>query len=425
MGETMAETKPQARRIAVIGGGPIGLEVAIAARTLGWPVTLYERGEIAANVGEWGHARLFSPFAMNRSALGAALVAESGGALPSDTAYITGHEHREAYLAPIARHPILRDVIRTGCTVLGVARAGHIKKDISPSREAAPFRLLVCDARGVETIEEADVVVDASGTYRQPNALGAGGLPCPGETAANDRITRGLDDICGQSRARYAGKRVLLVGAGHSAASSAIALEALAKEEPETRVLWAARTTNMPPYAVDPTDQLEERRAVCEAANRIAAGGSPAIRYRGGLEVVAIAPTADGALRVRLAGPGGDIEETADVIVSNVGYGPDASLYRELQVHECYATLGPMNLSAAVQGSSSSDCLMQKSHGPETLINPEPNFFILGAKSYGRNPNFLIRVGIEQVRDLFRILTGRPDLDVTAAPRPGAARSGR
>lgn len=418
----MGDTSAPARRIAVIGGGPIGLEVAIGARALGWPVTLYERDEVGANIGQWGHVRLFSPFAMNRSAFGAALVAETGHTLPSDAAYLTGNEHREAYLAPIARHPILRDVIRTGRTVVGVARAGHIKKDLAPSRASAPFRLLVRDARGVESIVEADVVVDASGTYRQPNALGAGGLPCPGETAASERIARGLDDICGKSRARYARRRVLLVGAGHTAATSAIALGKLAADEPTTRVLWAARTTKTPPYEVDPNDALPERRAICEAANRITSGASSSIRYRGGLEVAGIAPEGE-ALRVHLCGPGGDLEETVDVIISNVGYGPDASVYRELQVHECYATLGPMKLSAAVLGSGSPDCLAQTTHGLDTLINPEPDFFILGAKSYGRNPNFLIRVGIEQVRDLFRILTGSPDLDVTAPPAEGAARS--
>ena len=44
-----------------------------------------------------------------------------------------------------------------------------------------------------------------------------------------------------------------------------------------------------------------------------------------------------------------------------------------------------MKLAAALLGARGGDCLAQTSHGAETLANPEPGFFILGAKSYGRN----------------------------------------
>jgi len=416
---------PAARRVAVIGGGPIGLEAALAARVLGWPVTLYERGEPGAHVSAWGHVRLFSPFAMNRSPLGAAMLAETGARLPHDDALITGREHRDAYLAPIAAHPILRDVVRSGCEVVAIARGGLLKKDLTPARAVRPFRILVREPRGVERVDEADVVIDATGTFGTPNALGAGGIACPGERAHEAWIARGLDDVLGRDRARYAGKRVLLVGGGHSAATSAIDLARLCAEAAGTSVLWATRSAREPLYAVDPNDPLPERRDVSIAANRIAAGESPGIRRRGGLEVVEIGDASGGRVRVRLEGPGGEVAEDFDRIVANVGYGPDDGLYRELQVHECYASRAPMKLAAALLADGSSDCLAQKSHGPESLTNPEPNFFIIGSKSYGRNSQFLIRIGIEQIRDVFRLLTGREDLDATAAlPRAGAARVG-
>lgn len=414
------------RRIAVIGGGPIGLEAALAARALGWPVTVYEKGEAGANVAAWGHVRLFSPFGMNRSGLGRSILAESGASLPSDDAYLTGAQHRESYLMPIARHPILRDVVRSRSEVVAIARAGLLKAYVGGDRGAFPFRLLIRDARGAERVEEADVVIDASGTFGMPNALGAGGIPCPGEAAHGAAISRGLDDVVGRDRARYEGKRILLVGGGHSAATSAIALARLTEEAPATEVTWVARSTRSPLFVVDPNDPLPERRAICEAANRIAAGGAPRVRHRGGLEVVELSDAGGGAVLVRFAGPGGADEIVVDRILANVGSGPDNSLYRELQVHECYASRGPMKLSAALIGSAAGaagaggDCLTQKSHGPETLKNPEPDFFIIGCKSYGRNPHFLIRVGIEQIRDVFRILSGREEFDATAAPPRGA-----
>ena len=88
------------------------------------------------------------------------------------------------------------------------------------------------------------------------------------------------------------------------------------------------------------------------------------------------------------------------MLALNGGVG-DFSIYRQLQVHECYATAAPMKLSAALLGAAGGDCLEQTGHGAETLTNPEPGFFILGAKSYGRNSQFLMRIGWEQVDDVF------------------------
>ena len=101
----------------------------------------------------------------------------------------------------------------------------------------------------------------------------------------------------------------------------------------------------------------------------------------------------------------GDAEEVVvdRVLALNGGVG-DASLYRQLQVHECYATCGPMKLAAALLADSGGDCLQQTGHGPETLANPEPGFFILGAKSYGRNSQFLLSIGWQQVDDVFESL---------------------
>ena len=64
-----------------------------------------------------------------------------------------------------------------------------------------------------------------------------------------------------------------------------------------------------------------------------------------------------------------------------------------------------MKLAAALLADgASADCLEQRSHGAETLVNPEPGFFVLGAKSYGRNASFLMRVGWEQVEEVCRLL---------------------
>ncbi|MGH9337979.1 MAG: hypothetical protein ACRD21_29855, partial [Vicinamibacteria bacterium] len=111
---------------------------------------------------------------------------------------------------------------------------------------------------------------------------------------------------------------------------------------------------------------------------------------------------------VELSQPAGRTILEVDRILAHVGYHPENRIYREPQVHECYASSAPMKLAAALLGASAKDCLAQSSMGAETLLNPEPDFFILGAKSYGKNSNFLIRVGLEQIEDLVSLVEARP-----------------
>ena len=103
-----------------------------------------------------------------------------------------------------------------------------------------------------------------------------------------------------------------------------------------------------------------------------------------------------------------------DRIIANVGYGPDNSIYRELQMHECWASRGPMKLAAALLGASSADCMDQQSMGADTLKNPEPDFYIIGNKSYGRNPTFLLRIGLEQIVEVFSLITNNSKLNLYA-----------
>ncbi len=74
-------------------------------------------------------------------------------------------------------------------------------------------------------------------------------------------------------------------------------------------------------------------------------------------------------------------------------------------MHECWATSGPVKLAAALLSSLSAGCLAQTSQGVDVLRNPEPDFVILGEKSYGRTSTFLMRVGWQQVDEVFSLLT--------------------
>ena len=51
---------------------------------------------------------------------------------------------------------------------------------------------------------------------------------------------------------------------------------------------------------------------------------------------------------------------------------------------------------------------------PETVLLREPNFYVLGAKSFGRRDNFLFADGLEQIRVLFSVIGDRAELDLYA-----------
>jgi thioredoxin reductase len=204
--------------------------------------------------------------------------------------------------------------------------------------------------------------------------------------------------------ADWAGREILLVGAGHSAQTAAVALAALAAEHPGTRVHWALRRP-APSWEVDPADPLPERAALVERSRRVAEAEGSAVEPIWGVVVEALRPAGE-RVAVTLRGLDGSTRElVVDRVLSLTGFVGDHSLYRQLQVHECYATSGPMKLSAALLAAGGGgDCLDQQSHGAETLLNPEPGFFLLGSKSYGRNNTFLMRVGWQQVDEVLSLL---------------------
>lgn len=400
----------QPATIAILGAGPIGLETAIYARHLGHDVRVFERARVGEHVRRWGQVRMFSPFSMNASPLGLAAVAAGKTAwrAPQPDDLLTGFEFVERYLEPLARCDLLADRVFTNTEVVAIGRVGFLKGEAigGGDRASAPFELHI-DRGGCEEVVRAGVVMDTTGTFGNPNWLGGGGIAAIGERVARGAMEYGLPDVLGTQREIYAGRSVLVVGCGYSAATTVVALAELAREAPETRVTWVtsrrADAGNGPIRRIA-GDRLPPRDALAVAANKLAAGALPAVTHWDGTSVESV--TLDPATQRFTVGLVGRHAKTLqfDRIVANVGYRPDRELYRELQIHECYATEGPMKLAQSLVGASQ-DCLDQRSCGPASLVSPEPNFYILGAKSYGRNSHFLITVGLEQIRDVFAALS--------------------
>jgi thioredoxin reductase len=374
-------------RIAILGAGPVGLEAALYAATLKLPVTLYERGRIGEHLHHWGHVRLFSPFGMNSTPLGRARIREDnpGDELPGDGALLTGREHVSAYLQPLAASPLLRDSLRTETTVLYVGRKGMLKDDSpgDPRRAQQPFRLLLRTGKG-ERFDEADVVLDCTGTYSRPRFLGEGGIPAVGELAARPHMASGLEDILGERAGHYADRTTLVVGAGYSAATTVCNLAALAEKHPGTWVIWLARGSGSLPIRRAVNDPLRERDLLAVRANNLATRCDGNVEFHPGSAVQSVESAGpDKGFKVSARCGGKVLAWDVDRVIANVGYSPNTELYRELQVQEV-----------------------------ASVRHPEPNFFVLGAKSYGRNSQFLVRTGFDQVREVFALITGKSVLDL-------------
>lgn len=387
--------------LAILGSGPTGLEAALAAAEKGYPFTLFEQApSVAGHVTSWCHVQLFTPWAMNVSPRMLRALEGSGQVVPDTPECPSGGELRERVFRPLAELPGLRERILYGAAVRQVGRKGLLKHEEigSPERAERPFRLLV-EQGGEESVFEADVVLDCTGNS-VPNTVGDGGIAAPGESTLGDAICHQIPDF-GADSEEWAGKTILLVGAGHSAQTALRDLLGLEG----TRVVWALRGDGGT-FGLEEDDPLPQRKELARTAAEVAGNPPRNLTLHRGAVVDSFLRLGS-EIEVSLRRQDGSTEEVrVDRILALTGQVGDHTIYRQLQVHECYATAGPMKLAAALMASSGSggDCLQQTSLGPEALKNPEPGFFILGSKSYGRRNDFLMRVGWEQVDEVFQLL---------------------
>lgn len=398
---------PTPRKIAILGAGPTGLEAALAAAEAGLPFTLYEAGPTAAAfMRMWGHVRLFSPWDLDVSPRARRALEAAGHEVPSGDECPTGEELADKIFEPLTLLPALDEHIRFRTPVVAVGREGLLKSEEigTDVRSQHPFRLLLTDSQGREWVERAEIVLDCTGNYGTPNALGDGGIPAPGEEDLEDIIVRWVPNFRLQEKA-WAGREILLVGAGHSAQTAAVELADLAERHRDTRIWWAVRRAE-PSFEVQEDDPLPARAQLIRQAGAIAGGASDALEMITSVVVDSLERRGE-RVGVTFRNRGGERSTLeVDRVLSLTGFVGDHQLYRQLQVHECYATCGPMKLAASLLAAGSdADCMTQTVQGLETLTNPEPDFYILGAKSYGRNSSFLMRVGWQQVDEIFDQLT--------------------
>lgn len=389
--------------VAVIGAGPTGL--AAAAHLIGRGITpaIFERGErVGSAVAAWGHVRVFTPWRYIVDAAAQELLDAVGWTAPDPEDLPLGREIVARYLAPLAAQPSIANALQTGATVTSVTRAGLSKIDTG-GRESAPFAVNWRDTAGAPHRILARAVIDASGTWHQPNPIGVDGRPVPGEVNASERIAYGVPDVLGADRPSYAGARVLVVGGGHSAANVLLDLAQLAREAPGTRIFWARRRASLARLVGGGAgDELAARGQLGLAAERLIGNGQ--VETLAPFAVERIERVGD-VLVVSAIEDGRRVSFEVDRIVAATGFRPDLDLLRELRIESDPVMEAPPRLAPLIDPNLHS-CGTVPPHGVGELAQPEDGAFVVGMKSYGRAPTFLMLTGYEQVRSIAAHLAG-------------------
>ena len=385
--------------VVIIGAGPVGL--AAAAHTVArglTPVVLEAGSRVGDGVRRWGHVRLFSPWKFAVDSAAAAILTRHGWTMPEADGYPTGDDLAVRYLEPLAASNELAPHIHLNARVTAVARQ-NLDRMKDGGRQDAPFVVRVTREDG-ERDMLARAVIDASGTIDQPGVLGASGLAAIGEQSASRFIRYGIPDVLGAERRRYAGRRVLVAGSGHSALNALLDLATLAEQSPGTHVIWVMRRPAVGQLLGGTRqDQLEERGKLGARVRTLLDEGR--LDLITGFSIDRVAVTAHGVV----VSAGNRSLAPVDEVIATTGFRPDWSILSEVRLDLDPAVESPRALAPLIDPNVHS-CGTVPPHGAEELKHPDANLFVIGMKSYGRAPTFLMLTGYEQARSVVSAIAG-------------------
>lgn len=395
--------------VAVIGGGPVGVEAALYARFLGYFVILFDARRVGSRLVRWGEIPMKIPFGEATSSLGLAALEAQGVAdgLPDAESVISYRDYIEKYLTPIAKSDLLEECIHINSPVISISRAHYQKfqPDSLEDRAEDEFRLLLNGRVRGEFTQLADIILDCSGAGRRPAGIGPGGGMAIGQSSLGDQFEVGPRDLSDKDRDRFVGKHTVLFGSGPVACRNACQFIALAKDNPNTKLTWvvpkgAKHETWLGEAAKVSADLAIEASRVlsgdCSGAVHIDAWGAESISRDG-----------DGKWKVKLLV--GE-EDTADLDA-------DVILVTELRDPWVFADgLGVELCEHRRLTTSAANWLANQSTEleitAETFVTSEPHYYVLGSKSVGGDRRFSFAHARQQIQQVFGLIGGRADLDV-------------
>ncbi|URN96306.1 MAG: FAD-dependent oxidoreductase [Candidatus Pristimantibacillus lignocellulolyticus] len=400
--DTSEETSPHKDLpILIVGGGPIGLAAAAQLTVRQQNFILIEAGNtIAHNVETWRHVQLFSPWKYNLDEAAKILLQEMNWNEPLEDEVPTGSQLIEQYLTPLSQHNRISPYIQTNSTVISIARMDNDRMK-SMERTVQPFEVYVENNGKISSVV-ARAVIDASGTWGNPNPAKSNGVWLPSEKQLLDDIEYGIPNIA-KEKSLYAGRKIAVIGSGHSAINSLIQLCEVIKEYPDTVIYWLIRKEKVEhAYGGEEKDELMERGNLGKQIHELIDSGK--------VEVVNpfFVNQIERSEKIMIHGTWKDevaILSGFDRVIVNTGSRPDYTMNSELRIAIDAATESVSSLANLIDPNMHS-CGTVPAHGEQLLRHPEDNFYIVGSKSYGRAPTFLMATGYEQVRSITAYLCG-------------------
>ncbi|TSI05749.1 FAD-dependent oxidoreductase [Lysinibacillus sp. BW-2-10] len=386
--------------IVVIGAGPVGLAAAAHLVERGEKFLLLESGsQVGSNILQWGHVRLFSPWQYNIDKLAKKLLEQSGWIAPPAEQLPIGKELVELYLEPLSKLPEIKPHLLLNAKVVAISKKG-LDKMKNAGRDQSSFILYV-EHQGKTQRIEAKAVIDATGTWANPTPVNADNIWTSEERALNKQIYYGIPDVQGRHKKRYLGKKVAVIGGGHSAINTILELAQL---DDQVEINWFMRKQKVEEaYGGEEKDALEARGELGSRIHQLVDSGR--IKVYTPFKIQQLSQKEGG---IELMGDYKGEPYTLsgiDEIITNTGSRPDFSFLREIRLSIDSATESVEALSPLIDPNLHS-CGTVRPHGEEILRQPEKNFYIVGMKSYGRAPTFLMATGYEQVRSIVAYLSG-------------------
>ncbi|MCE3227148.1 MAG: hypothetical protein K0S32_1699 [Bacteroidetes bacterium] len=389
--------------VAVIGAGPVGMAAAAHLVKRNIPFVLFEAGEsVGSSILLWEHIKVFSTWKYNIDKAAKELLQTTGWKNPVEDLVHTGREFVDLYLKPLSELPQLKNFIYTQSKVISIGRK-NMDKMKTKNREHVPFVLRVKQHNSIITFE-ARAIIDATGTWLTPNPVGSDGNYAIGELEHADNIFYGIPDILNKHKLRFANKKVAVIGGGHSAINTILELEKIKDEFPGTEINWILRKQKMSDvYGGQENDALEARGALGIKIEQLVNDDKINVYTPFQIEEIR-------KVKNSLSLLGWQNEKFAaipeiDEIISNTGSRPDFSFLREIRLGINTAIESSEDIAELIDPNIHS-CGTVRPHGELELQHPEKDFYIVGSKSYGRAPTFLMATGYEQVRSVVAALDG-------------------
>lgn len=395
--------------VAIIGAGPVGLAAAAHLSLKNIPFIVFEAGtSVGQNMLSWSHVRVFSPWRYNIGKAARELLEQTDWRAPDEDGLPTGKELVELYFRPLAYLPQISPYIHVNAKVVSIGRKGFDKMK-TWGREEKPFSIKV-EEKGKVNYYEAKAVLDATGTWNQPNPIGSGGVFAEGEQELSKHIFYGIPNVKEDHLERYKNKNVVVVGGGHSAINALLDLAEIQKEYPETQLNWILRKDTMARvYGGKKDDALAARGALGIKIEALVNSGK--LNVYTPFHILKLEKSEEGIQIL------GDLNGTlktihrVDEIISNTGSRPNLDMIREVRTDLDASLESVFDLAELIDPNIHS-CGTVRPHGEKELRHPEKDFYIVGSKSYGRAPTFLMATGYEQVRSIVAYLAG--DLEAAA-----------